>query len=108
MKTISSQEEILMLAILGLGDNAYGVTIRRQVSKASGKEWSIGAIYDPLYRLEQKGYVESFLSLPTAERGGRSKRMFSVTGNGKAALLDHRRIRDVLWEDLKGIVSEKR
>ena len=107
MKSISSQEEILMLAILGLKDNAYGVTIRRQVSKASGKEWSIGAIYDPLYRLEQKGYVESFLSQPTAERGGRSKRMFSVTEDGKKALLEHRKVRDVLWDDLKDLVVIK-
>ena len=106
MKTISGQEEILMLAILGLDSNAYGVTIRRQVSKASGKEWSIGAIYDPLYRLEQKGFVESFLSLPTTERGGRSKRMFSVTEEGKNAILKHRKVRDVLWEDLKDILAE--
>jgi DNA-binding PadR family transcriptional regulator len=96
-----------MLAILGLKDNAYGVTIRRQVSKASGKEWSIGAIYDPLYRLEQKGFVESYLSEPTAERGGRSKRMFIITENGKRALVEHRKVRDILWNDLKDVVINK-
>ena len=57
MKVLSSQDEILLLAVLSLGDNAYGVTIRRHVSKVTGKDWSIGAIYDPLYRLEKKGFV---------------------------------------------------
>jgi PadR family transcriptional regulator PadR len=61
---------MLLLAILKLKDNVYGMTIRREVSKATGKNWSIGAIYDPLYRLEIKGFVESFLSDPTHERAG--------------------------------------
>ena len=100
MKVLSSQDEILLLAILGLGENAYGVTIRRYVSKATGKEWSIGAIYDPLYRLEKKGYVRSFLSEPTQERGGRAKRIFEVTQEGKEALIAHKNVRDTLYEGL--------
>lgn len=100
MKVLSSQDEILLLAILGLGENAYGVTIRRYVSKATGKEWSIGAIYDPLYRLEKKGYVRSFLSEPTQERGGRAKRIFEVTKEGQEALIEHKNVRDVLYGEL--------
>jgi DNA-binding PadR family transcriptional regulator len=97
MKLLSSHDEVLLLAILSLGDNAYGLTIRKEVSRATGKEWSIGAIYDPLYRLEQKGYVESTLTEPTTERGGRSKRMFVVTSKGSEALKQQRAIRDNLW-----------
>ena len=100
MKVLSSQDEILMLAILSLGENAYGVTIRRHVSTVTAKEWSIGAIYDPLYRLEKKSLVRSFLTDPTSERGGRSKRMFRVTPEGKEALTAHKRVRDELWNGL--------
>lgn len=97
MKLLSSHDEMLLLAILSLGDNAYGLTVRKEVSRATGKDWSIGAIYDPLYRLEKKGYVESKLTEPTAERGGRSKRVFSVTLKGKQALREQKAVRDHLW-----------
>ena len=96
-----------MLAVCALGDNAYGVTIRRHVSKVTGKEWSIGAIYDPLYRLEQKGFVRSTLSDPTSERGGRSKRMFEVTKEGREALEAHKRVRDTLWGTIPEFATEK-
>ena len=107
MKVLSSQEELLMLAILALGKNAYGVTIRRHVSKVTGKEWSIGAIYDPLYRLEKNGYVRSFLSEPTRERGGRAKRIFEVTPEGKEALVAHKNVRDKLWDGLTRLALGK-
>ena len=107
MKVLSSQDEILLLAILGLGENAYGVTIRRTVSKVTGKEWSIGAIYDPLYRLEKKGYVRSYLCEPTRERGGRAKRIFSVTKEGENALAEHKKVRDELWGGLPEFVVGK-
>ena len=96
MKLLSSHDEMLLLAILSLGDNAYGLTIRREVSSATGKDWSIGAIYDPLYRLEKRGYVESSLTAPTAERGGRSKRIFRITSRGKKALGEQKAVRDNL------------
>jgi len=107
MKVLSSQDEILLLAVLALEKNAYGVTIRRHVSKVTGKEWSIGAIYDPLYRLEKKGYVRSELCDPTHERGGRAKRIFSVTREGKSALVEHKKVRDELWDGLSRLAFEK-
>jgi DNA-binding PadR family transcriptional regulator len=99
MRLLAGSEEIFLLTILKLKDNAYGVTIRREVSSITGREWSIGAIYDPLYRLEKKSLVESRLSDPTRERGGRSKRMFSVTEKGLEALLAYKKIRDGLWQE---------
>ncbi|MFA9452477.1 MAG: PadR family transcriptional regulator [Candidatus Aminicenantaceae bacterium] len=101
MKLLSSHDEVLLLAILSLGDNAYGMTIRREVSEATGRDWSIGAVYDPLYRLEERGCVESRLSDPTRERGGRSKRLFQVTDAGLQALLSHKQIRDHLWRNVQ-------
>ena len=101
MKLLSSHDEVLMLVILSLGHNAYGMTIRREVSRATGKNWSIGAIYDPLYRLEQRDMVESFLSEPTGERGGRSKRIFRVTPKGLEMLHKQKSVRDALWDGVK-------
>lgn len=107
MKILSSNDEILLLAILKLRENAYGVTIRQEVSKATEKNWSIGAIYDPLYRLEQKGLVESILSDPTGERGGRSKRLFTVTRKGMEKLATHKEVRDSLWDSIGEFNYEK-
>jgi PadR family transcriptional regulator PadR len=106
MRFLSSHDEIFLLAILNLGDNAYGVTIRREVSRATGEEWSIGAIYDPLYRLESKGLIQSYLADSTPERGGRSKRMFEIRPEGYKALVAHKRVRDRLWRGAGRAVAE--
>ena len=79
-------ELIVMLALLRLADRAYGVTVRQEIGKRTGRDVSIGAIYATLERLEAKGYVESRRGDPTPERGGRAKRFFHVTAAGGAAL----------------------
>ncbi len=105
MKVLSSTDEILLLAVQSLKDNAYGVTIRRQVSSVTKKEWSIGAIYDPLYRLEERGLVQSVLVEPTSEVGGRSRRMFTLTEKGVDAMVEHKRVRDEFWGELTGSIK---
>jgi DNA-binding PadR family transcriptional regulator len=79
-------EHIVVLAWVRLGDQAYGVTVRREIEERIGREVSIGAIYATLDRLESKGYVKSQLGDPTPERGGRSKRFFRVSARGIAAV----------------------
>ena len=79
-------EHIVILALLRLSGRAYGVTVRQEIETRIGREVSIGAIYATLDRLEDKGYVTSFLGEPTPERGGRSKRFFRVTAKGAAAV----------------------
>ena len=79
-------EHIVILALLRLSSRAYGVTVRQEIETRIGREVSIGAIYATLDRLEDKGYVTSFLGEPTPERGGRSKRFFRVTAKGLAAV----------------------
>jgi PadR family transcriptional regulator len=79
-------EHIVVLALVRLGDQAYGVTVRREIEERIGREVSIGAIYATLDRLESKGYVKSQLGDPTPERGGRSKRFFRVSASGIAAV----------------------
>jgi PadR family transcriptional regulator, regulatory protein PadR len=83
---LGSFEEIVLLAVIRLGDNAYGVTISRAIGEATGKEPSIGAIYTTLERLEEKGFVSPRQGEPTPERGGRAKRYYSVTGAGQRVL----------------------
>lgn len=79
-------EHVVLLAVLRLGEQAYGVTIRREIEARTKREVSIGAIYATLDRLEAKGYVRSRAGDPTPERGGRSKRYFRVTAQGVSAV----------------------
>jgi PadR family transcriptional regulator, regulatory protein PadR len=85
--TIGQFEQLVLTAVLGLGDNAYGVTIHEHVSGlAAPKRVALGAVYATLDRLEDKGLITSFLSAPTPERGGRSKRYYRLQPSGERAL----------------------
>ena len=97
LNLLSGHDELILLVVLSLEHNAYSTTIRREVSAVTGREWSIGAVYDPLYRLEKRGLIQSSLSRPIKERGGRSRRMFSVRKEGLDALVAHKSVRDLLW-----------
>jgi PadR family transcriptional regulator PadR len=99
MILLSRSEEIVLLAIWKLKDNAYGVTIREQVSTDTGHEWSFGAIYKPLKALAHRGYVKKSSSEPCAERGGRSKYMYRLTPDGEEALKEIRKIYKAIWTD---------
>ena len=100
MKVLSGNDELLLLTILALKENAYGATVMQNLTEITGREWSIGAIYDPLHRLEKTGLVRSFLTASTPERGGRSKRVYEVTKRGLEALRRHREIRDRISQGL--------
>ena len=106
MKMLSRKEELLLLAIWKLQENAYGVPIREHVSSQTRKYWSIGAVYDVLDRLTRKGYVATIIGEPTCERGGKSKRFYSITQAGYAALEDVRKIQDTMWSDLPRPVTD--
>jgi|SRR5690242_15394418 PadR family transcriptional regulator len=93
-------EHIVLLAVLRLGDHAYGVTVRREIELRTRREVSIGAIYATLDRLEAKGYVQSRAGDPTPERGGRSKRFFRVTAQGVSAVKRTHRALQSLTEGL--------
>ena len=103
MSTLTGNDEIIMLAVLALGNDAYGATLMKHLSKVTGREWSIGAIYDPLYRLEKTDMVKSEITTPTPERGGRSKRLYKLTKKGVDALREHQRVRNELSDGLPHI-----
>jgi len=76
---------MVVLGLMRLGDDAYGVSVRQEIEARTGRDVSIGAIYATLERLETKGYVKSRLGDPTPQRGGRSKRFFRLTRKGVLA-----------------------
>ncbi len=90
-------ELIVLLAVARLGDEAYGLAIRRDVSERARRTYSVGAVYTTLSRLEDKGYVTSRTTEPLPVRGGRSRRHFAVTSAGQRALSDARRLNASLW-----------
>ena len=79
-------EELVLLAILKLKDNAYGTTVRDALEEATGRSISIGALYATFDRLERKGFAKSWQGEATPERGGRAKRYFDIEPNGREAL----------------------
>jgi DNA-binding PadR family transcriptional regulator len=79
-------EQIVLLAILRLGDEAYGVTILNEIGAKTGRNPAPGALYTTLHRMESKGLVTSRDGSPTPERGGRAKRFVTVTREGRTAL----------------------
>jgi DNA-binding PadR family transcriptional regulator len=79
-------EQIVLLAIMREGDDAYGVTIRRAIVERSGRDVSLAAVYKTLTRLEEKGLVAVTVGEPTPERGGRRKRYYAVTTAGRSSL----------------------
>ena len=107
MRLLNGNDELLLLTILALKENAYGATIMQHLTEVTGRDWSIGAIYDPLHRLEKTGLVRSFLTSPTPERGGRSKRVYEITKRGLEALRRHREIRDRISQNLTVLAKKK-
>ena len=90
-------EELVLLAIGGLSDEAYTVSIQQLLETHANRSVSMGALYTSLERLTKKGFLNSSMSEPTPERGGKSKRVYQVTYAGEVALRDAREIRESLW-----------
>jgi PadR family transcriptional regulator PadR len=81
-------EYLLITAAAGLGDNAYGVSIREEIEATAGRKCSLGALYTTIDRLEKKGLLKTWMGEATPERGGRAKRMVRVTAKGVEAAKD--------------------
>jgi PadR family transcriptional regulator PadR len=107
MKLLSRSEEIILLAVWRLEGNAFGISIRDQVSEATGYRWTLGAIYVPLDKLTRKGYVAKSYSRPMPRRGGRSKVLYRLTPEGREALRTVREIQTSLWKGIPGHAFEE-
>jgi PadR family transcriptional regulator, regulatory protein PadR len=93
-------ELMVLLTILHLGDEAYGVPLSRELAVQRGREVSVGSVYAALDRLEGKGLIASHLGESTPERGGRAKRYFRVTEQGLRSVQATRRVLSKLWKSL--------
>lgn len=95
--TLGTLELAALLAVARLGNDAYGLAIRRDLASRTGRDYSVGAVYTTLQRLEDKGLLTSRHSNPLPVRGGRSRRHFALTGAGARALREAERHAASIW-----------
>jgi DNA-binding PadR family transcriptional regulator len=106
MRLLTRAEEYVLLAVLKLGDEAYSIPILDHIEKMTKKKWTLGGIYIPLYRLEEKGCLSSELGSPSKERGGKRKRFYRITPKGKKALKAHKQIVTAMWSEISDSALE--
>ncbi len=90
-------EEIVLLTIAALYDDAYSVAVLEEIERRMERSMSIGSVHRTMQRLEEKGLVNSRFGEATRERGGRRKRLFTLTVAGESSLIEARRLRNELW-----------
>jgi len=88
MKFLSRSEELVLMMISKIEGDVYGVLLKEHLEKVTGKYWSVGSVYVPLDRLESKGFVKSYTGEASSKRGGRSKRLYEITDEGKQQLAE--------------------
>jgi DNA-binding PadR family transcriptional regulator len=100
-------EEIVLLAVGILNDEAYGVAIRQEIENQTDREVNIGAVHTSLHRLEEKGYLKSRFGEASEVRGGKRKRIFTLTTAGIRALRQAQDLRLQMWAQLPQFILEK-
>ena len=91
-------EELVVLAVASLHGGTYGLEVQRVLADEARRTVALATVHSALYRLERKGYLQSELGGATQQRGGRRKRLFTVTGTGLSVLADARDVREHLWQ----------
>ncbi|MCK5145603.1 PadR family transcriptional regulator [bacterium] len=103
MILLTRAEEIVLLAVYKLKENAYGVTIREQIHQDISRYWAFGVIYKTLKKMRDKGFVDKISGDPVAERGGRKKYFYRITPEGMKALEEIFNVHASLWGDMQPI-----
>ena len=103
--SIGELEELILLVVGVLYDDAYGVSVFNEVKKQTGREVNISAIHVVMNRLEDKGFLQSFVGGATNERGGRRKKFYKLTASGRGVLEDIKSMREHLFAQLKPLTS---
>ena len=98
MELLTKLEELILLSVWQLGENAYGITIYNKISQTTGKKLSLGGVYFPLDRLVKKGYLESYIGETTESRRGLSKRYYNLTEKGQTALYEIHKVNEIMWK----------
>ena len=107
MKFLTRQEEMILLAVWQLGDNAYLVTIRKLLTKVTGRNWSMGAVYVPLNRLFQKGLLGDRIGEPNARRGRNKIKYYRLTSHGINSLQELEEVNRALWLDFSASIEKE-
>jgi PadR family transcriptional regulator PadR len=97
MYELTRNEELILLSIWKLKNNAYGVTIRVDFKTVTGKALNYGSLYNTLYRLTQRGFVKTSESLPLRRQGGRRKILYTLTSRGEKALAEAQKVQKLAW-----------
>ena len=107
MKYLTRKEELLLLAVLQLKDNASLVSIRELLIKSTGEDWTVGNVYVALNKMHEIGYLECTTGEPSAKRGGKAIKFYAVAPEGLAALKKSNKVQDFMWQALPFDLSEK-
>ncbi len=97
---ITRNDEMILLAILKLGEGAYLVSIRDYLNESTRQKWSIGNLFVAFEKLESTGYITADIGKPSSKRGGKAKKFYSVTKFGIQALKTVKSVQDGLWNDM--------
>jgi PadR family transcriptional regulator PadR len=102
MELLTKLEELILLSVWGLKDEAYGTAIYRHIQSVTGKRLSLGGVYFPLDRLAKQGYLRIYTASVTRERRGMMRRCYVLTERGREALDDVRRVNEIMWAGYPG------
>ena len=105
---LGALEELVLLAVMRLGDDAYGASIRKELKKRAGRAPTVSTIYVTLLRMEEKGLVRSETGESTSPRGGRPKRLFTLTAKGLTALKSEHAVMERMWEGFEAQLGDER
>jgi PadR family transcriptional regulator PadR len=106
MNNLTKNEEIILLSILRLGDNAYGVSIKNQIQELTGDEWNYGLLYATLDQLVKKGLLLKKEGKPMPERGGRRKIYYTISKGGYRALEEAHELNVALWDGVTAFTQK--
>jgi DNA-binding PadR family transcriptional regulator len=98
--TLTDFEQLVLLAVLQAGQDAYGAALQDVIAERAGRSVTLGSLYNALVRLEERGLASSGRGEPSPVRGGKAKRLFRVTPEGREALAEARRAYERMWEGL--------
>ncbi|HEU4628699.1 MAG TPA: helix-turn-helix transcriptional regulator [Gemmatimonadaceae bacterium] len=107
-QTLGEFEQVVLLAILRLGPDVYGVPIMDEIERRTGRAVARAAVYVTLRRLEQKGLIASWMGEPTPERGGKARRYVRIEPEGIRLLRESRRVLDQMWSGLDPVLGGSR
>ena len=99
MELLTKQEELFLLAILGVGKDAYLVNIREHLKQKAGREWAFGSIYITLEKLRKRGLITAHVGEPSSRQGGKAIKYYALTREGIQALRENKRLHDRMWKE---------